>query len=170
MTTQAELAADWRGLAKLDDADQIAAIRERLTQLAGHPESRFATEVEKLLLAEIDLEDREMERLTRSRLRAWLQIPPEVAGRFAIAIEGARETLAGPSAMRSTMAVQSAVRNLEREEVVQLLEVAPPIRRAISEEFLEVLTSEFHLGEAEPSADAAQPERIRIHKPWWRFW
>ena len=169
MTTQAELSADWRGLAKLDDEEQIAAICERLNELASHSESRLATEVEELLMAEIDLEDHEMERLTRSRLRAWLQIAPEAAGRFAIATEGARETLAGPSAMRSTMAVQGAVRNLERKEVVQLLEVAPPIRRAISEEFLEVLTAEFHLGEAEPSADAA-PERIRIHKPWWRFW
>lgn len=170
MTTPAEQTADWRSIAAMDDAAQVGAIRDRMQRIARQPEAELAREVGNVVQAEVDSDDATMAQLTRNRLRAWLQLDRADVERLATAVAAARETMPGPSAMRNTMAVQAAIRDLERDEVIQLVEMAPVLRDSVSSEMLEAITTVAHIVEAEQGASAAPPESMRTGKPWWKFW
>ena len=173
MTTLAEFAAQWRAFADLDDAAQVTAMVSKLSELSEHPEPVLAQEVGNLLEVEVDSDDATMERLTRNRLRAWLTLPPEMVERLSAATEAARKTLAGPSAMRSTMGVQSAIRALDRDEITRLVEIAPSTRNAIAPEMLDAITTVAARLSDRPTASgngAPASETIRMRRPWWKFW
>lgn len=166
MTTPAEQTAEWRAIAALSDSDQVIAIRDRMRLIARHPEADLAREVANFVQAEVDSEDATMARLTRNRLRAWLELDPGDVERLAVAVQAARETMPGPSAMRNTMAVQAAIRDLERDEVVRLVDLAPTLRASVSAEMLEAITTVAQIVDA---PDEAPPEPV-TRKPWWKFW
>jgi hypothetical protein len=170
MTTPAEQTADWRSIAAMDDAAQVSTIRDRMQRIARHTEADLAREVANFVQAEVDSDDATMSRLTRNRLRAWLQLDGADVERLATAVAAARETMPGPSAMRNTMAVQAAVRDLDRDEVIQLVEMAPVLRDSVSTEMLEAITTVAHIVESEQSGAPPPPESMRTRKPWWKFW
>jgi len=170
MTTPAEQTADWRAIATLNDSDQVTAIRDRMRLIARHPEADLAREVANFVQAEVDSDDATMSRLTRNRLRAWLELDKNDVERLAVAVQAARETMPGPSAMRNTMAVQAAIRELDRDEVVRLVEMAPAMRSSVSAEMLEAITTVAHLVEAQDAAPEPPRESFATRKPWWKFW
>ena len=145
----------------------------KLSGLSEHSESTLAREVQNLLEVEVDSDDVTIERLTRNRLRAWLAMPAEEVGRLSMATEAARETMPGPSAMRSTMSVQSAIRDLDRDEITRLIEIAPSTRKAIAPELLDAITTVAARLSKEPAATgnrAPASETIQTRRPWWKFW
>ncbi len=167
MTTPAELATSWRALAELSLDARIAEMQKRQLELLGHPEAQIAGEMQNLVEAEVASDDATMAELTRSRLQSWLVMDKGDVVRLSTAVEAARETMAGPQAMRSTMAVQAAIRTLEKEDVVRLIELGPLLRKSVSAEMLDMFEAlDARGGEAVESAVTANGTR----KPWWKFW
>ncbi len=167
MTTPAELATSWRALGELSPDARIEEMRRRQLELLGHPEAQIAAEMQNLVEAEIDSDDSTMAELTRSRLQSWLVMDHDDVVRLSTAVEAARETMAGPQAMRSTMAVQAAIRRLDKEDIVQLIELGPLLRKSVSAEMLDMFEAlEARGAEADEPAVTANGRR----KPWWKFW
>ena len=167
MTTPAEQATGWRALAELTPDARIVEMRKLQLELLGHPEAQIAGEVQNLVEAEVDSDDSTMAELTRSRLQSWLVMDHDDVVRLSIAVEAARETMAGPQAMRSTMAVQAAIRRLDKEDVVRLIELGPLLRKSVSAEMLDMFEAlDARSEEAGKPAVAASDSR----KPWWKFW
>lgn len=170
MATPAELAADWRSLADLDPAAQIEAMRAKQAELLKHPEAQIASEIENIIVAEVDSDDATMASLTRNRLLSWLQMDADDVARLSTAVEAARETMAGPQAMRSTMAVQAAFRSLEHDEVRRLVTMGPLLRKAVSSEELDMLEALDTVSSDATAAVAPAAASMRSRKPWWKFW
>ena len=167
MTTPAEQATGWRALAELTPDARIVEMRKLQLELLGHPEAQIAGEVQNLVEAEVDSDDSTMAELTRSRLQSWLVMDHDDVVRLSTAVEAARETMAGPQAMRSTMAVQAAIRLLDKEDVVRLIELGPLLRKSVSAEMLDMFEAlDARSEEAGKPAVAASDSR----KPWWKFW
>ena len=167
MTTPAEQATSWRALAELTPDARIVEMQKRQLELLGHPEAQIAGEVQNLVEAEVDSDDSTMAELTRSRLQSWVVMDHDDVVRLSTAVEAARETKAGPQAMRSTMAVQAAIRLLDKEDVVRLIELGPLLRKSVSAEMLDMFEAlDARSEETGKPAVATNDNR----KPWWKFW
>lgn len=167
MTTSAtDPDRSWTDLAQLGDAEIVAAMRDRMSQLAAMPSADARDEaIRTLVQAEADLDDATLRRMTLSRFRAWLTMPASSVETISAGIIQARGDLSGPVAMRSTGAAQTAARDLSSDECVKLLELAPSFQHALPREMQEMVESTAHR-EAEATA-AAKPA---APKPWWQFW
>ncbi len=159
----------WTDLAQLGDAEIVAAMRDRMIQLAAEPSADVRDQaIRKLVQADADLDDATLQRMTLSRFRAWLTMPAASVETISAGIVQARGELPGSVAMRSTTAAQTAARDLSSDECVKLLELAPSFEQALPREMRDLLASTARR-EAEATATAEPAEPV-ADKPWWRFW
>ncbi|MEE9277644.1 MAG: hypothetical protein V3V06_04485, partial [Dehalococcoidia bacterium] len=107
----------WTDLAQLGDAEIVAAMRDRMIQLAAEPSADVRDQaIRKLVQADADLDDATLQRMTLSRFRAWLTMPAASVETISAGIVQARGELPGSVAMRSTTAAQTAARDLSSDE------------------------------------------------------
>lgn len=167
MTTPS-VEADQEWVAKLaaaSEEEREALMKTRYMDLASLDEEERRARLRAMTLAEYTLSDDELRPITRSRLRVWLSMDPEMARKVAGSLEAIMAEVPGSIAWRRVALVQTMARELSVEDAARLREIIP----GAFADRLAAVTGLASRTTAERTSTRTATTAPR-KKPWWAFW
>ena len=151
---------DWKDLAYLEESDREPVMKSRYEQLAELTEEERTSQLHSMEKALYDLPDDKIRSFTKSRLRVWLTLEPDVAEKTSVSFDVMVDLLPGLTAWRHIEVVQTMAREFSLREQARLLELFPRIFGARGSGMQAPAPAES------PEETVSTPAK----KPWWAFW
>lgn len=157
MTTHPSVDEAWGKLADTGEDEREAQMIQRYTELSSLSEEARRSRLLAMAKAEYALPDAKLRPLTLSRMRVWLKMDSENAGKVAVSYSAAMNQMPGPAAMRRVALVQTLARGFSLEDQERLVALVPQVfaGRAVAASVLSATPS--------PTPPASR-------KQWWAFW
>ncbi len=146
----------------MEEGEREPMMLDRMRALASLDEEERRDQLHGVVAAEYSLPNDKLKPLSKSRLRALLQLEREEAQRFAGSYDAAMQAMPAAAAMRRVTIVQSLASEFSTEEEAQLVELLPNVfAGATSRGGIEATMGLVHgLGSRGETKS----------KPFWAFW